>query len=422
MAYFEDFSRYIASFCKKKLLRRVTQKMSSVLVDRLENMSDETLAAYKDSLPLEKVEITPNDLRFYAALRAVAKSEPTSSPLESKLPYEIHTIAKESKLLETLDAANEAAKAGAGAGAEAKTADIYNEHTFIEFHHLLVAIMAGYRNALGMPQAPEEASADTPSPNPDPQYRTDKKTSQRRAKHKKAMKVAREKAQELAAEAQAANKPSEWEAINHICSYGILLWKISHTSLLRSHLAYLCNVGLVTPSTATLDANKWGHDEDDDTYPLPSEETGPMYVRWFRVLADHFSSLFYLSKFVLNHVQGPVKITLLAARASPKLTVRWDSVLASAFERMGHQLDDPTTQKIKQYICSRATVPTRAGTRKQGEKILTAGGSIFRPSSDNVEVCGTIHCEALLASLVKHPERVRSTPGAWVVRLSVFLL
>lgn len=374
--YFEDFTCYMISRCMRKLRRRATHRLSNVLVELLSGVSEEMLATKKDLLCRKKVAtaITRNDRHFYSMLRAVrtvpVEVRPDALPPLSDTIFKIGT---KSKLLEALGAADKANG----------TADIYNEHTFTEFHRLLVAIITGYREAFG--RRPE-VSVD----------------------------------EKLIAEQEAAKR---------IQLHAYLLWRISGSSVLKLHFDFLAEAGFI--SLKKVDESMkvygvWGGakeevgEGEEDMHPLVAEDIAPLYVRWTRLLVDHLSSLDYLSNFVKHRAQAPIKITLLAVRASPKLTTRWDSVLASAFERVGRELDDATTQEIKEYICSHATVTTRAG--EKGEKVLTAGGSIFHPSSGNVEVCSKIHCEAVLASLVKRLERVRSPSGAWTVRPSVFVL
>lgn len=287
---------------------------------------------------------------------------------------------------------------------------VYNQNTYIDFHQLLLATAAGYEVAI-------DALVD------------------KMTKNKEA-------------------------AAKSVQLHAFLLWRISRCPVLKDHLCFLARAGLITLKNANersvaeekedgkrpvapdaedaeefdegeedaeefyegeKDAEEFDEGEEDaedaeelDMSTAEVEDIPSLFLRWIRLVLDHFGSAYSLSKYVKKHIPTsvPVNIHLLVVNGSPRLSVLWGPVVESVLKRAGLDQElkmDHVLTTIEKYLAE-----NQAG---HPNKFTPAGTSQF--FNKHVVVKSAIHCEAALAAMMKFSKGAVDSTEAWTVSTSL---
>lgn len=251
---------------------------------------------------------------------------------------------------------------------------VHSKDTYIEFHQLLVATTIGYQDAV-----------------------------------------------KVLANNQAKDKVI---AAKRVQLYAILLWRISYSSIFREHLCFLARARIINMTKAVEAVAKAERETDErkleeadeegageeDMYPLESEDVALLFLRWTRLLVDHFSSLDQLSKYVKRFISVPVNIHLFAVKGSPRLCTPWTPVLESALKRAGWGLSKQDVMPVIQNYLAKHRIGGRFSS------FTPAGSSKFY--AEHVVLNSTLHCEAALAAMMKYSQKGMDMAGVWTVSMA----
>lgn len=371
---------------------RVERPITDNLVSALQ-ISDEELLNMETHLISLPQKATPHDRELFRVLRTLSTLQP------SILPPSILEMGSMSKLHHVLEIATNSNE----------PVSIHNNNTYIEFHHLIYAVITGYCHAVRSLKYLNKENLENPH------LPKSKKT-----------------------------------ATKTVQLLGFVLWKITCSSIFSQHMFFLNRAGFIrapqplpieTGSDGDMDDSLMsdeameeeeqilegaGGKEDQYVSQIPdSQKHALLLVRWTRLLVDHFSSLDYLTRYVGKRATMPVRIHLLAvSMASNPLTVPWNRVLDNALQR-GHPLS--SKERIEKAIMDRINLMNKV-TSADGVASVDNWlhvGSRTRFNTKSVTLRSNVHCEAALAALIKHfqavdPSIVQLFPWMSVRPLSLF--
>ena len=267
---------------------------------------------------------------------------------------------------------------------------VYTSETAMEFHYLLLGTIAGYKNMLTFLNIPP--------------------------------------------------KHSDLNIIYNV-SWRLthLLWRISHSSILREHLAFLTTTELLklddnVQKCDVHDAAKVDVDEIDvqevvhqelmalNTIHQKHGDIALSFVRWIRLLISHVTALDILLLFLQHETLKHKKlhIHMIAVRVPKKFSLPWVNILQRAVP-----LDEQQLSEVVQQIYKYTQEYTMANPNNKKS-------IFFRFKNDGdmpkwiMNVIGTVHCELALAFLLiflknaTSDDQSRQTLESWFSNASIY--
>jgi hypothetical protein len=248
---------------------------------------------------------------------------------------------------------------------------LYTRATVVDFHYLLLTVLAGYRAGL-------RQLADNSSPQSSDDY------------------------------------DGAW-------LFTFLLWRIAHSSILREHLAFLHKAGLlsrladdVVSGTVDFGMEKGGAEADDvgeeaaevtdqemsfmllhvePTNARQQPDMGLVVLRWIHLLVCHITALETLSLFFRREVLGDTKLNIqvVTLRPTPVEQTPWKPVVQRALQSQAPFLYD----RYDKIITILADCIQESQRNMEGRK------PFHYFTEEVMQVTGNVHCGAALACLVK---------------------
>ena len=372
---FRKFTHYIVVSCREKMIRRINHWSSRGFICTLGSIGDPfVLESYMTFEATIKKQLSKRkDSALGKTLRDMQGDE--VSRVMQWYPRRIEDDAKKDIQLTNLQASFKAML-----DSKLEAANVYNQDTCVEFHHLLIAVLIGYGNALA--QFQESCGGK----------RKEKKREETELLQRQAEKV--------------------W-------FFAHLLWRISYSRVLRYHLAALEAGGFLSlphdeaPLRKKYDAyTRYGkketnivvdEDEEESRCLIESSQHRPnisvalTFQRWMRIQASQFAALDILSCFVLRHRGSPVKISHMAVRSD-----KVESLPAGNWETIVRKLSQTPNQTFDPDFVIQV-LKNRSKNRKWLEPFgVKAPSILYKFIPDTIELAGTIHCEIAMACLTKY--------------------
>jgi hypothetical protein len=256
-----------------------------------------------------------------------------------------------------------------------KCPSLYTKDTAVEFHYLLVTVLAGYKAGLEVLGTQCDMG-------------------------------------------HGGRTPYQPEDYDLTWMFTFLLWRIAHSSILRSHLTFLHAAELLILDDALRGGDRF--DLETDNVEIETAGGGPeitdqemsviqfhamstgkhqqpagvVFLRWIHLLVSDLTALEILSLFFSHGTPSHMKVHVHAVALPPPLPDKalWKPVIERALHSQAPLL-------LRRYD---EIIATLVDYIKQGKENTDTFMFYHHFTEQVMAVTGSVHCEAALACLVKH--------------------
>jgi hypothetical protein len=371
---FDSFTRYILSTCSPKLRARDKHPLSQRYFRCLCLITEEKL---KSALLTNEVAVNePTRRRDIPLCDALLASDGVLDLLTNYMRTQFLDLPSEFNF-GTLRSAFEQLRRFDSSGETdmSKCPSIYTKDSAVEFHYLLLTVLAGYKAGLEMLGTQCDVAGH---------------------------------------EDQRPYQPEDYDLT---WMFTFLLWRIAHSSILRFHLTFLHATKLLSlddarlggcfglepdnVETETADEGPGITDQEMSVIQLHATSTsehqqpeGLAFLRWLHLLVSDLTALENLSLFFSHGTSSHMKVHVHAIALPPTSTdkVLWKPVIERALHSQAPLLY-PHYDEIITTVVDRI---------KKGKEDMHKFTFYRHFTEQEMAVPGSVHCEAALVCLIKH--------------------